>query len=101
MATTYKRIEAVNKAGEILKFLGQQKQPVPGPDIARAVNMQVGTVMCHLATLADLNFVQQVGEGWLPGMGLALLWARYKANLEGQRDRIDRDLQSISIPGGN
>lgn len=99
MATTYRRIEAVAKAGEILKQMATQKQPATGADIARAVNMQIGTVMCHLATLGDLGFVRQVGDGWELGMGLALVWARVKANLEDQRDRIDRDLESISIEG--
>ena len=96
MATTsYRRIEAVNKAGEILKYLAAQKQPVTGPELAESVKMQVGTVMCHLATLGDLGFVRQVGDGWELGMGLALIWARVKSNLEGQRDRIDSDLRSL------
>lgn len=98
---SYRRIEAVSKTGDILKHLAAQKTPATGPDVARAVGLPTGTAMCHLVTLADIGFVRQVGDGWELGMGLALLWARVKSNLEGQRDRINRDLESISITGGN
>ena len=66
--TTYKRIEAVKKAGEILKYLANQKEPVNGPAIATAVNLPVGTVMCHLATLEDLGFVRTLGDRFEIGM---------------------------------
>jgi len=95
MATTYKRIEAVHKACEILAFLGRQKEPMSGQDIAKAVNMAQGTVMCHLATLEDNGFVQQVGGAWRIGMVLALFWARKKADLESERQRIDNDLEKL------
>lgn len=102
MATSsYKRIESVNKAAEILKFLGNQKTAVTGPDVAQAVGLPTATVMCHLVTLADAGFVRQVGDGWEIGMAMGLIWARVKSNLETQRDRINRDIDSITIPGGN
>lgn len=94
--TTYKRIEAVRKAGEVLKYLANQKEPVTGPQIAQAVNLAVGTTMCHLATLEDLGFVQTIGDRFRIGMGLALVWARAKSNLEAERERIDKDLESIN-----
>lgn len=95
MATTYRRIEAVSKAGEIIKYLGNQKGPASGADIATALNMQVGTVMCHLATLEDFGFVKQTADGWQIGLGLALIYNRVRINLESQRDRINRDLESL------
>lgn len=93
--SSYRRIDAVTKALEILEFLATQKEPVTGPDVARAVGLQTGTVMCHLITLQDKNFVRQVGGGFQLGMGAATIWARFKSNLEGQRDRISRDIQTL------
>jgi DNA-binding IclR family transcriptional regulator len=90
----------VNKAAEILKYLGNQKTAVTGQDVAQAVGLPAGTAMCHLVTLADAGFIQQVGDGWQVGMGLALIWARVKSNLETSIERQKRDLESISI-GGN
>lgn len=92
MATSYRRIEAVAKAAEILEFLGNQKEPITGPEISSAVGLPTATVMCHLITLQDKNFVRQVGGGFELGMGAALLWGRKKSLLEGARERIKRDI---------
>ncbi len=95
--TTYKRIEAVRKTGEILKFLAGQKEPVPCPKIAQAVNLPTGTAMCHLATLEDLGFVSTVGDRFRLGMGLALFWARVKSTLEAERTRIEQNIKSLDM----
>ena len=96
MATsTYRRIDAVSKAMELLEFLATQKEPVTGPDIARAVQLPTATVMCHLVTMQDKNFVRQVGGGFELGMGAANLWARKKSLMEGQRDRLNYDIQKL------
>lgn len=100
MSSSYKRIEAVRKAGEILKHLANQKEPVAGTDVARALNVPEGTVMCHMATLEDLGFVQAIGDKYRLGLGLGLIWARVKSNLEGERDRINRDIEAIQIEEG-
>ncbi|WP_298434469.1 helix-turn-helix domain-containing protein [Geobacter sp.] len=92
---SYRRIEAVTKALEVLEFLATQKEPITGPDIARAVQLPTATVMCHLVTLQDKNFVRQVGGGFELGMGAATIWARKKALLEGQRDRISKNIQTL------
>jgi len=94
--TTYRRIEAVRKTGEILKYLANIKEPATGPDIAKAVSLPTGTTMCHLATLEDLGFVLVVGERFQLGMGLALFWARVKSSLEAQRDNIDNALNLLN-----
>jgi DNA-binding IclR family transcriptional regulator len=96
--TTYKRIAAVSKAGYILKYLADQKEPCSGADIANAVDLQLGTVMCHLATLEDLGFVQRIGDRVRLGMGIAMIWARVKSNLEGDKARIEKQLDEIKIP---
>jgi DNA-binding IclR family transcriptional regulator len=93
--TTYRRIEAVTKAILILEFLATQKEPVTGPEIGRAVDMPVGTVMSQIITLQDHNFVRNVGGGFELGMGAALLWARKKSLLEGERGRIDTEIQKL------
>lgn len=96
MAQTYRRIEAVRKAGEILKCLANEKGIVSGSEIAKAVNLPMGTVMCHMATLEELGFVARIGDGYKLGMGLALMWARVKSGLEGERERVERDLGEIA-----
>lgn len=93
--TTYKRIAAVTKAGEILKYLANQKEPVAGAEVAKAVELQAGTVMCHLATLEDLGFVERIGDRVRLGMGVAMLWARVKSNKETDQAKINGDLRDL------
>jgi len=93
--TTYRRIEAVSKAIGILEFLATQKGPVTGSDIAKAVSLPVATVMSQIITLQDHNFVRNAGAGFELGMGAAMIWARKKALLEGERHRIDNDIQKL------
>lgn len=96
---SYRRIGAVEKTGEILKFLAQHKDnPISASAIAEAIKLPMPTVMCHLVTLEDMGFVQSINEHWKFGLGLGLIYARVKANLEGERDRINRDLEAIRIP---
>jgi len=95
VAQSYRKIEAVRKAAEILKYLANEKGIVNGSEIAKAVALPMGTVMCHMATLEELGFVARIGDGYKLGMGLALMWARVKSGLEGERDRVERDLQII------
>ena len=89
---TYHRIAAVQKTARILKVIGDSKVPITGSDIAIQVNEPAGTVMCHLATLEDFGLVQEVGGGWLPGLALALYWAKRKATLETHMEKINTEL---------
>ena len=97
--STYRRIDTVRKAGEILKYLAAHKEPAQAKEIAQAVSLPVGTVMCHLATLEDLGFVMAVGDRFKLGMGLALFWARVRSGLEADRTRIEKDIKSMDMEG--
>lgn len=99
MSKSYKRIEAVRKAGEILKCLAHQKDPVSAPTIAQSVGLPAPTVMCHLITLEELGFVQGVGDRWRLGLGLALIYARVKSSLEADRQRIDSTISELENGG--
>lgn len=92
---TYRTIEAVRKACEILGVLAEAKAPITGAEVALRMQMSQGTVMCHLATLQDAGFIQEVGGGWRLGMKLAIYWARVKANKEAERDRINKDIEQL------
>jgi DNA-binding IclR family transcriptional regulator len=94
--TTYKRIEAVKKAADILKYMGHRKEPVTGADVAQAIGIPVGTAMCHLVTLEDGGFVESIGDRYMIGRQVALVWARVKSNLEAQRDKINSDLDALN-----
>lgn len=95
--SSYNRIAAIKITVAILRHLAEQKQAVSGQDIARAVDVPHGTVMCHLATLEDERLVRSVGGAWELDMGLALFWARKKAQLQGTIDRASDELKQLEV----
>ncbi|MDA8082316.1 MAG: helix-turn-helix domain-containing protein [Nitrospiraceae bacterium] len=96
MANTYKRIKAVSTAGAILKLLAQQKEPVSAGTIGEALKIPTPTVMCHLVTLEELGFVQGINDHWRLGLGLALIYARVKANVEAEQIKAVETLNQLN-----
>ena len=92
---SYRRIKAQAQGYEMLKLMSQAKSPMTAAEIAQGMGESVNTVLCWLMTALDAGFVRRENDVWEIGMGVALFWARVKANLEGQHDRIVRDLTSI------
>lgn len=93
-ATRY-RIETVNQAGQILKYIAEAKGPVGSGEVAKALGLSPNTAFRMCITLEEMGFLKQVGDRYDLGMGLALFWARKKSRLEGERASIDRDLASL------
>jgi DNA-binding IclR family transcriptional regulator len=93
--STYTRINTDVVAARIVEFLSDQRDPVSGREVARALDMKYPTVMCHLATLEDINWVGRVGEYYEVGQRLATIWARRLAQLKAQKSRIERDINEL------
>jgi len=91
------RIETVFQAGQILKAVAQAKELVGPSDIARELDITVNTAFRMCVTLEELGFLQQIGDRYQLGMGLALFWARKKSGLEVERERIESDLKSLEV----
>jgi len=89
------RIETVHQAGRILKHIAESKGAVGSSDVATALGITGNTAFRMCVTLEELGFLQQVGDRYELGMGLALFWARKKASLEGERISIERDLAEL------
>jgi DNA-binding IclR family transcriptional regulator len=95
MASSYKRIASVEKACSILDVVAHTKEPITGNEVATRVQLPDGTVMCLLATLQDAGLVQEVGGGWRLGMRMGVYWARIRATMEAERDRLNQNIREI------
>lgn len=89
------RIEAVYQAGQVLRAVAESKGAIGASDIAKNLEITVNTAFRMCVTLEELGFLKQIGERYELGMGLALFWARKKATLEGERNKIESDLKSL------
>jgi DNA-binding IclR family transcriptional regulator len=95
--SSYKRIEAVKVAINVLRHLSAQRGPVSGQDVAQALGVPHATVMCHLATLEDEGLVRSVGGAYELGTGMSLFWARYKSQIEAKIERLHAELEQLEI----
>ncbi|MFA7465319.1 MAG: helix-turn-helix domain-containing protein, partial [Syntrophales bacterium] len=84
-------------AGQVLNAVADAKEPIGPSEIARESGVSVDTAFRMCATLEELGFLQQIGDRYQLGMGLALFWARKKASLEGEKSRVERDLDSLEV----
>lgn len=91
------RIEAVWRAGEVLRVVANSREPMRSAEIARACGATDNTAFRICETLEESGFLKRVGDHYELGMGLALFYARYKALREGLRDKIDRELDELKV----
>jgi DNA-binding IclR family transcriptional regulator len=94
---TYRRIEAVKLTIAILRHLADQTGPAAPKDVATALEIPHGTLMCHLATLADVGIVRFVGGHVEMDMGMSLFWARYRSRAKTKIDRLHQHLAETEI----
>lgn len=94
---TYKRIGAVPITIGIIRFLADQREPVSGLDVSRALDIKYGTLMCYLATLEDERFVRRIGEYYELGQDAALIWAKRKTQIETKIERNQRELAELEV----
>ena len=92
---TYKRIGAVSISISIIRFLADQREPVSGRDVARALDIKYDTLMCYLASLEDERFARRIGEYYELGQDAAMIWAKRKTQIETKIDRNRRDLAEL------
>jgi DNA-binding IclR family transcriptional regulator len=90
-------IEAVRQAGEILKFIAEQREPVTSADAARACGITTNTAFRQCWTLSErLGFLDRVGDRYRLGARLALIWAKRKSIVEGTIQRAESELRELS-----
>lgn len=97
---SYRRIAAADLTLQIIEFMADQRGPVTGQDVAAALGQKYDTVLCHLATQQDRNFVRQVGDRFELGDRLPYCWARYRTGLQSKAERINHELKKLEVKDG-
>jgi DNA-binding IclR family transcriptional regulator len=95
MKKTYHPVQSNYKFIDIIEFLHQQTGPVSGSQIARALDIPHGTVMCHLQTAIERRWVRQVGEVYESGPRISGLYAGYLQGLKDRKATIDREISTL------
>jgi DNA-binding IclR family transcriptional regulator len=90
-----RKIEVLKAADDILEVIAGSREPIGISEIAKATNLTNDSVFRQIGTMAELRWVEKVGDGYALGMRIAVMRAKKKATLEAQRDLIDRQLEEI------
>ena len=94
---SYRRIASVRTSNTILVFLSEQEGLVSGIEIAKALDLPHGTVMCHLCTHEDSHFVNRIGDKYELGPCLASIWAAYRSKLEAKIGKMQEELRRLEV----
>ena len=90
------RIAAVYQAGQIRKLIANSREPLGPADIAARLSISVNMAFRMCATMEELGDLEQVGGKYRLGMGLALIWARVRAEREEVRQHAADDLNLLN-----
>ncbi|MGD0278082.1 MAG: helix-turn-helix domain-containing protein [Smithella sp.] len=94
-AKSCRKIEVLMTTDAILNFIAENKEPINATEIAKGTNLTTDSVFRQLGTMEELGWVRKIGDGYTPGMRLAVIWARVKANTEGQINKLKQDLDTL------
>lgn len=94
-AKSCRKIEVLMVADQILSVIGAAKEPVSIADIARSAGISVDSCFRQIGTMEELRWVTKIGAGYILGGRISELRARKIAELESQRDAINKQLKEM------
>ena len=94
-AKSCRKIEILDTADKLLGLLQDAKSPLSVSDLSRVSGYSVDTVFRQMGTMDDLRWVERIGEGYILGMRLAVLWARRKTVMETRISQAQKELTEL------
>lgn len=98
-AKSCRQIEVLITADRILGVLLDAKEPLSVSELTRLTDLSTDMVFRQIGTMEDLRWVDRIGEGYVIGMRLAVIWARRKTMTDIKIERAQRELSELT--GGN
>ena len=95
-AKSCRKIEVLIATDAILNVLQDKRDPLSVTEISRLTGLSVDSCFRQLGTMADLRWVEKIGDGYVIGMRLATVWARRKALAEGKLESATKELNELT-----
>ncbi len=95
-AKSCREINALVAANAILQVLRDSRDPVGITEIAKRAVLSVDVVFRQVGTMATLRWIEKIGDGYVLGLGLALMWARRKALAEIALEKANKELSDLT-----
>lgn len=94
---SYPSIAVSIKTLNILKYIGSKIEPVKPEAVAAQFDMNFSTVMTHIATLERENFISKDGEGYVPAMEAARIYAMRKSIIRKKQEALDTEKAALGM----
>ncbi|HRR42489.1 MAG TPA: helix-turn-helix domain-containing protein [Syntrophales bacterium] len=95
-ATSCRKIEVLMTADRILGVMQDAKEPLSVSELTRLTGLSTDMVFRQIGTMEDLRWVERIGEGYVLGMRLAVVWARRKTQVEAKIEQASRELSELT-----
>jgi len=96
MTKSLRKIDVLIATDKILGILQDMKDPITITEIARQTELSMDTVFRQVGTMAELRWVEKIGDGYVLGMRLAVVWARRKSLAEVKIDKATQELNELT-----
>jgi DNA-binding IclR family transcriptional regulator len=94
-AKSCRKIDVLMTADRILGVLQDTKEPLSISELARMTGFSVDVVFRQMGTMEETRWVERIGDGYVLGMRLAVVWARRKTLTEVRIERAQSELATL------
>lgn len=94
-AKSCRKIDVLMTADRIMGVLQDSKEPLSVSELARLTGFSVDIVFRQMGTMEEIRWVHRIGDGYVLGMRIAVIWARKKALTEDRLNRINKELAEL------
>ena len=98
--STRYHIKAVSTADAVLTAVANSREPMGSKEIAAATGIDPNAAFRQCETQVALGWLKEEGGKFVLGMKLALIWAKKKSHLEGEREKIGSALHTLEEEEG-
>lgn len=87
----------LSKAIDVMEMVSANKSPMSLAEITLATGLNKNAVLRILNTLVFHKWFRKSGDQYEPGMGLAAVWSRYKAQVESDIQRLEKENTELEV----
>jgi DNA-binding IclR family transcriptional regulator len=95
-AKSCRKIDVLMTADRILGVLQDARDPLSVSELSRLTGFSVDMVFRQMGTMEDIRWVERIGDGYILGMRLAVVWARRKTLTEVKVERAQKELAELN-----
>lgn len=95
-AKSCRKIEVLIQTDTILNVLQDTRESISVTEISRLTGLSVDTCFRQIGTMTDLRWVEKIGDGYVLGSRIAIIWARRKALAETKLEQVKKELNELT-----